>query len=60
MALVKVGFLALRTVAKPLTKAFGQRCETNERFRRTCIGMAEAQQIWIPHIYIPSPRHING
>ena len=46
MALVKVGFLALRTVAKPLTKAFGQRCETNERFRRTCIGMAEAQQIW--------------
>lgn len=46
MALAKVGLLALKTAAKPITKWIGRRCETNERFRAICIRMAEFQNTY--------------
>ena len=46
MALAKIGLLALKTAAKPVTKWIGRRCETNERFRAICIRMAEFQNTY--------------
>jgi hypothetical protein len=43
MALAKVGLLALKTAAKPVTKWVGRRCETSQRFRDLCIWVAEFQ-----------------
>ena len=43
MALAKVGLLALKTAAKPVTKWIGKRCETSQRFHDLCIWVAELQ-----------------
>lgn len=55
MALAKVGLLALKTAAKPVTKWIGRRCETSERFRALCICMAEYQ-----HTYTARLAHKVG
>eukprot|EP01045_Picozoa_sp_COSAG04_P052940 COSAG04_NODE_22837_length_348_cov_1.016064_1_plen_41_part_10 len=40
MALVKVGWLCLRTITKPLSKKLGAKCETSPRFAAACTWLA--------------------
>ena len=43
MALAKVGILAFKAVAKPITKNFAIRCKTNPTFASACIAAARWQ-----------------
>ena len=43
MALVKVGWLCLRTITKPLSKKLGAKCETSPRFAAACTWLAVRQ-----------------
>ena len=45
MALAKVGILAFKAVAKPITKSFATRCKTNPTFKFACITMARWQNM---------------
>jgi hypothetical protein len=46
MATLKLGWLAVRTLAKPVIKRIQTRCEESESFANSCAWLAQKQHSW--------------